>query len=104
MLTELAKTLGFTAGGMSNLLGRLERQSYIVRIRCADDGRGVQARLTALGKRVVDEAATILTKSEIKHLTGLSLAEQRRLYKSLRIVIEGLDLMPRTAVQLQRAA
>lgn len=85
--TELANALGFTAGGMSNLLRRLESLNYIVRVRSAEDGRGVRVRLTTQGKRVVDEAATAVTRSEANHLKVLSAPEQRRLYKSLRAII-----------------
>jgi len=92
--SELAQSLGFTAGGMSNLLNRLERLDYIRRERSTEDGRSVRVRLTSLGRSVVDEATTALTRNEAQHLKGLSATDQRRLYKSLRTIIDSFANPP----------
>lgn len=48
-MAELAEHLSLTRSGVTRLVDRLERQDYVVRRECADDGRGTYARLTANG-------------------------------------------------------
>ena len=85
---ELAEALGFTAGGMSNLLRRLETLGYVKRARSATDARGVRVRLTAAGRRVVDEALPFVAASEAEHIGSVGVTERRRLYRSLRRIID----------------
>lgn len=88
---ELSKALGFTSGGMSNLLRRLEKLKYIKRVPNVDDERSILVNLTPLGKRTVDQAVTALAESETKHLAALSSRDRRLLYNSLRVVIDSFD-------------
>lgn len=84
---EMADALGFTAGGMSNLLRRLEKLGYVTRARSTTDGRGVRVRLTAAGRRVVDEALRVVAESEAQHIGVIGAAERDRLHRSLRCII-----------------
>jgi DNA-binding MarR family transcriptional regulator len=85
---ELAEALGFTAGGMSNLLLRLEKLGYVTRARSATDARGVRVRLSAAGRRVVDEALKAVARSEARHIGSVGAVERRRLYRGLRTLID----------------
>lgn len=91
--TELANLLGFTAGGMSNLLARLEEQGLVSRTQDAEDRRCVHVRLTTKGHRIADDAATAITQSEIRHFATMPPAERRQLYKSLRSLIDSFARM-----------
>ncbi len=85
---ELAEALGFTAGGMSNLLRRLEKLGYVTRARSATDARGVRVRLSAAGRRVVDQALRVVAGSEAEHIGRVGATERRRLYRNLRRIID----------------
>ena len=85
--TELTQALGFTPGGMSNLLTRLESERWVTRIQSTEDKRSVRVRLTASGRRIADEAATAVTASEARYFATMPDAERRRLYRSLRTLI-----------------
>jgi DNA-binding MarR family transcriptional regulator len=50
-MSELAHKLRFSGGGLTRLAERLERQDFITRRRCPDDGRGFEAVLTEAGKQ-----------------------------------------------------
>jgi len=50
-MTELAKTLRFSSGGLTRLVDKLERRGMVERRRCPVDGRGFEAVLTPAGKR-----------------------------------------------------
>ena len=50
-MTELARTLRFSSGGLTRLVDKLERHGFVERRRCPDDGRGFEALLTPAGKR-----------------------------------------------------
>lgn len=50
-MTELARTLRFSGGGLTRLVDKLERRGSVERRRCPIDGRGFEAVLTPAGKR-----------------------------------------------------
>lgn len=51
---ELADRLLLSRSGITRLVDRLERQGLVERRRCSDDGRGLDAALTAAGRRKLD--------------------------------------------------
>jgi DNA-binding MarR family transcriptional regulator len=57
-MAELAERLLFTRSGVTRLVDRLERDGFVERNECPDDGRGVYAILTAKGFAVFEAAAT----------------------------------------------
>lgn len=86
--SELAAGLGFTAGGMSNLLRRLEAQGLVRRAPAGpDDRRRVRVRLTPAGRRLADRAMTALTLAEARHFAALDAAGRRRLLRSLKRLV-----------------
>lgn len=48
-MSELARGLRFSGGGLTRLADRLERKGLIERRRCQADGRGLEALLTRAG-------------------------------------------------------
>lgn len=50
-MTDLARTLRFSGGGLTRLADKLERQGFLERRRCPEDGRGFEAVLTEGGAR-----------------------------------------------------
>jgi DNA-binding MarR family transcriptional regulator len=56
-MAELAERLLFTRSGVTRLVDRLERDGFVERNECPDDGRGVYAILTAKGFGTFEAAA-----------------------------------------------
>ena len=56
-MAELADRLLFTRSGVTRLVDRLERDSFVERSDCAHDGRGVYAILTEKGFETFEGAA-----------------------------------------------
>jgi DNA-binding MarR family transcriptional regulator len=55
-MSELATTALLSQSGLTRLVDRLERDGLVVREPCADDRRGLHARITDEGRRRVTEA------------------------------------------------
>jgi DNA-binding MarR family transcriptional regulator len=55
-MSELARQVIMTTGGLTRLADRLERDGLITRVRSADDGRGYVAQLTSAGRDVLRRA------------------------------------------------
>ena len=55
-MTELSRSVLLSASGVSRLVDRLVRDGYVRRERCALDGRGLFATLTAAGSRKLRDA------------------------------------------------
>ncbi|PNY81158.1 MarR family winged helix-turn-helix transcriptional regulator [Deinococcus koreensis] len=49
-MTELARSLRFSGGGLTRLADKLQRQGLIGRRRCPEDGRGWEVYLTSVGE------------------------------------------------------
>jgi DNA-binding MarR family transcriptional regulator len=56
-MAELAERLLFTRSGITRLVDRLERDGFVERHECPDDGRGVYAILTKKGFETFEMAA-----------------------------------------------
>ena len=63
-MSELARQVIMTTGGLTRLADRLERDGLITRVRSADDGRGYVAQLTQAGRDV-------LRRSNRQHLADV---------------------------------
>ncbi|WP_412027757.1 MarR family winged helix-turn-helix transcriptional regulator [Deinococcus yunweiensis] len=49
-MTELARSLRFSGGGLTRLADKLQQQGLVGRRRCPDDGRGWEVYLTSVGE------------------------------------------------------
>lgn len=56
-MTELAALTNATLPRLSHVVRRLEERGLVERFPCPEDGRATNARLTATGRRAVEEAA-----------------------------------------------
>ena len=68
---ELAEHTMVTTGGLTKRLDRLESGGLITRRRSDTDGRGRVVRLTAAGRRVIDQAFTDHMRNERRLLDQL---------------------------------
>src|SRR5258708_6526989 len=80
---ELAKSANFNRGTLTGILDRLEANGFVSRNRLAADRRSVILKLTAAGKRVLDEAPFLLRDSFLEELNQMSAAEQTNLLHTL---------------------
>ncbi|MFE5138573.1 MarR family winged helix-turn-helix transcriptional regulator [Streptomyces fagopyri] len=55
-MSDLANTCGMSVSGMTRVVNRLEAQTFVVRKRCPDDGRGWLASLTSSGWTCLEQA------------------------------------------------
>lgn len=63
-MTDLARSLRFSGGGLTRLVDRLQQGGLLERRRCATDGRGFEAVLTPEGRR-------LLKRVHVKHLQAV---------------------------------
>ncbi len=73
-----------TSGTMTNRIDRLASQGLVERAPDPRDGRSVQVRLTATGRRRVDDALTDLLEHERAILAALSAGQRAELAALLR--------------------
>lgn len=90
-LTILARTLGYTPGGMTNIVDKLIKENLAERQFDASDRRIILLQITEHGKGILKEAEaigvdmrkdmySILNDEEIKQLTSI----KRKMYEYLR--------------------
>jgi DNA-binding MarR family transcriptional regulator len=81
---ELVRTMMVASGTMTHRLDKLERAGLVERAADPTDRRGVVVRLTADGKRIVDDAVEAHVRREKEVLETLNPAERKRLEGLLR--------------------
>ncbi len=81
---QIIKMVLLSSGGMSNLLERLEKKHWIVRLPDPDDRRGVLVKLTEQGLTLVEQAMTIHAQIEQQFTAQLTVSEQATLTQLLK--------------------
>jgi DNA-binding MarR family transcriptional regulator len=71
---------------MTNRVDRLVERGLVVRQSDPNDGRGVLVKLTAEGKKSVDQAISALVEIESNLLKSLPKSEQKQLADLLRVL------------------
>lgn len=89
--TQLARAQMMTSGGMTAVIDRLERQSLVRRVPNPDDRRGSLVRLSAKGRRTIDEAMALHATVEHELVSGLTKREREQLGGLLRALLVSLD-------------
>ncbi|MGC5167439.1 MarR family winged helix-turn-helix transcriptional regulator [Luteimicrobium sp. DT211] len=84
-VTDLADRLALDAGTLSPLLRRLEGSGLLTRERSVDDARVVHVRLTARGRALRAEAATV--PPAIAAATGLTIDELAEVHTAASKVV-----------------
>lgn len=82
--SELARYTMVTSGAATKRLGRLERAGLVQRRASEVDGRGKIVRLTAAGRRLIDDAFAAHIAREHRLLEALSAAQRDQLAALLR--------------------
>ncbi len=82
-MSELAATVVVSQSGLTRLVDRLVRDGFVARVRCDGDRRGLNAELTALGRRRYLEA-------RVTHLAGVRTRFLDRLDETELVVLGGI--------------
>jgi DNA-binding MarR family transcriptional regulator len=69
-MSDLAFGAGLSTSGMTRLVDRLESQGLVERAACPNDRRGLEAVLTAKGRKIVQKALPTHIESIDKHVVG----------------------------------
>lgn len=76
-MKDLADSLLMSRSGLTRVVADLERQGAVIRSRCADDGRGVEVKLTNGGRsafsRARQTAIRVLRRRFLDHLDDAQL-------------------------------
>ncbi|WP_067137415.1 MarR family winged helix-turn-helix transcriptional regulator [Microtetraspora malaysiensis] len=67
-MSELAAACNITLSGMTRVVTRLEKQGWVERTKCAEDGRGWNAALTDAGLTRLEQAWPEFLASVRRHL------------------------------------
>lgn len=71
-MAVLADSLSHSRSRVTHTVSRMERAGLVTRVACVSDGRGVEARLTDGGFRVLEEAAHTHVRGVREHLVELA--------------------------------
>jgi DNA-binding MarR family transcriptional regulator len=83
-VNDIAEELSITIGGTSKLVDRIEAAGYCVRRANPDDGRSSVIELTALGRRVLTNAAKAFEDElETRIGSAVSARSLRQLYSTI---------------------
>ncbi len=81
---EFCRTLQYDPGAMTRLLDRLEKKSFVRRVRSAHDRRNVRIELTAAGRAAIPRVGSVAVGVFSRFLRGFSKAETRLLVLFLK--------------------
>ena len=88
--SEFTGTLMLTSSGTTKRLDRLEQAGLIAREPDPEDRRGTLIKLTAAGRKLIDDVMEAHLANERRLVASLTDAEQRRLADLLRKLRLGL--------------
>ncbi|MGH3712953.1 MAG: MarR family winged helix-turn-helix transcriptional regulator [Micromonosporaceae bacterium] len=80
-----------TSGAVTNRIDRMEARGLVKRLPAEHDRRSVVVRLTAKGRRLVDEVLPGHVENERRLLAGLSARDEKQLVGLLRKLLLSLD-------------
>jgi DNA-binding MarR family transcriptional regulator len=75
-MAELAERAALSRSRLTHTVARLEKDDILRRERCDEDGRGVQAVLTARGVRLLKQAADTHVRGVQDHLIAHASAQE----------------------------
>jgi DNA-binding MarR family transcriptional regulator len=99
---DLGASMMVTSGAVTKRVDRLERSGLVTRRVSEVDARARLIRLTAEGRRIVDEAVVDHVANEERLLSGLSVAEREALAGLLRKLGESIEALPTRNAALDR--
>ena len=90
--SALADAIVFTRSGVSRVASRLEERGYLRREKCANDGRGAFAVLTAEGREAMKQTWKLYSRAIERVMTrSLSADEAELLHSLLEKLIRGVE-------------
>lgn len=89
--TDIARAAVLTTGAMTTRIDGLIARDLVRRRRSKVDGRFIPVRLTAKGKRLVDDAIDTRLKDANKTLSRLAATDRDRLATGLRQLLLAID-------------
>ncbi|WP_116998903.1 MarR family winged helix-turn-helix transcriptional regulator [Desertimonas flava] len=87
---EITEALMITSGAVTNRIDRLEARGFVERVKDEGDQRFVRVRLTAAGRKVMDETLPDHLAGEERLLAELTPADRRQLERLLRKLHDGV--------------
>jgi DNA-binding MarR family transcriptional regulator len=92
----LAERIGMTRGGVSKLVDRLVGKKFITRADRSDDRRFQSIALTAAGRHLVPELATLADRNDDEFFGPLNGAERAALLALMKKLVQahGLQSLP----------
>jgi DNA-binding MarR family transcriptional regulator len=97
-LNDLAARTHTHQSSVSTVVAKLVRRGLVLRAPAADDGRKLELRLSAEGRRLVTRAPDAAQSRLIRALERLSAARRRTLARSLLALTGEMDLAAATPV------
>lgn len=88
--SELARGAFVTRQSMNVLLQNLEREGYVTRPATAPVGKVLPTRLTASGRRSLEQASAAVRSVEVRMLSGMTDAEHASLFRLLQTIVHSL--------------
>ena len=85
-MTDLADGANLSTSGMTRLVDRLESAGFVERASCPSDRRGLEAVLTAKGKKLVEKVLPAHLESIQTHVVGPLCGELDRLAEPMRLL------------------
>jgi DNA-binding MarR family transcriptional regulator len=85
-MSDLAFGAGLSTSGMTRLVDRLEAQGLVERAACPNDRRGLEAVLTAKGRKLVHKALPTHLDSIEAHVVGPLGGDLDALEKPMRVL------------------
>jgi DNA-binding MarR family transcriptional regulator len=89
--TELMRSTLLSSGGMTKRIDRLVDEGLVERLPDPNDRRGTLVRLTARGRKLVDETLSVHVANEEKLLDPLSPRERDDLDRLLRKLLAAVE-------------
>jgi DNA-binding MarR family transcriptional regulator len=92
----LAERIGMTRGGVSKLLDRLVSKRLVTRRDRSDDRRFQSIALTAAGRRLIPQLATLADQNDEEFFHPLSTGERAALIATMKKLVQahGLQTLP----------
>jgi DNA-binding MarR family transcriptional regulator len=92
----VAERIGMTRGGVSKLVDRLVSKKLITRRERSDDRRFQSIALTAAGRRLIPQLATLADQNDEEFFRPLSAGERAALIATMTKLVQahGLQMLP----------
>jgi len=92
----LAERIGMTRGGVSKLVDRLVGKGLVIRSGRTDDRRFQSIALSAAGRRLIPQLATLADQNDEEFFSPLSAKERAALLATMKKIVQahGLQTLP----------